>query len=116
MAKESIAKVFAVEKGAQGILWVLIFTMVSLLALGLLLVWINIERTKLSYHQTILEKELGIRKALNSQLANERDNLLAPKYLGDRAEKLGLFVAKPGQIRRIGQADEEEPAQVKVLP
>ncbi len=88
------------EKG-QGMVFALVASILSLLALGLLLVWVNIERTKLAYRQNALQREVDKREELNSKLGIERDHLLSPQQLGERAAGMGLFNAKPGQIRRI---------------
>ncbi len=88
------------EKG-QGMVFALVASILSLLALGLLLVWVNIERTKLAYRQNSLQREVDKREELNAKLGIERDHLLSPQQLGERAADMGLFNAKPGQIRRV---------------
>ncbi len=107
----NFGRISASVQNSQGLLLATVLAIFSLLGLGLILVWTNIERTKLAYSQIVLEKELVERRIINARLATERDNLLSPKYLGDRAEGLGLYVAKPGQIRRIEQG--EKNLQVK---
>jgi hypothetical protein len=72
-----------------------------LAALALSLVWMNIERTKLSYRLRNLQNEMEQAIDLNAKLNVEREHLLSPHELGKKAETLGLGAAKPGQIRRI---------------
>ncbi len=74
------------------------------LGLGLASVWLNIERMDLAYDLRNLEKERDRKSALLVKLEVERDNLASPHRLRKLAEKYGLTVATPGQIR---SGDEE---------
>ena len=79
----------------------LVLAVLFFLALALFLVWLNIERTKLAYSVQTLQTEVDARGELHSKLLVERDHLLSPQQLGNRAATMGLQIAKPGQIRRM---------------
>jgi hypothetical protein len=85
----------------QGLVLALILSLASLAAIGLLLVWLNLERTKLAYKARNLQHEAEQARDLNSKLSVEREHLLSPAQLGKKAELMGLGPAKPGQIRRM---------------
>ena len=95
------------EQGGQSLILALVFSVATLAALGLSLVWLNIERTKLAYQVRTLQHEMEQVLDLNSKLSIEREHLLSPHELGRKAEKMGLGAAKPGQIRRM-----QEPSAV----
>lgn len=69
------------------------------LGLGLASVWLNIERMDLAYDLRKMEKERDRKAALLVKLEVERDNLASPYRLRKLADKYGLTVATPGQIR-----------------
>jgi hypothetical protein len=79
----------------------IILSAAMLAALALLLVWLNIERTKLAYRVRVLQHEVDERLDLNAKLSVERELLLSPRELGKKAELMGLGPAKTGQIRRL---------------
>lgn len=79
----------------------LIFSALSLLALGLVLVWLNLERAKLSYRLNTLQRELRSLVEYNTKVTIERDHLLSPAELGRKAADIGLHTARPGQLRRL---------------
>lgn len=85
----------------------IIFAVLGCIALGLALTWINTERTKLSYTDS-LQNAVKTKQDLHNNLIFERENLLSPKSLGRLAEKLQLYTAKPGQVRRMDIAPKEE--------
>ncbi len=74
------------------------------LGLGLLLVWINIERVDMAYGFKKLQTELEAREAHADKLQIERDNLVSPYRLRQKAQELGLGPARSGQIRRVHTA------------
>jgi hypothetical protein len=82
----------------------MIVSFMGSLALGLTLVWLNLERTRLAYDIRNMQREVSIRADLGAQRQAEREYLLSPHVLGAKAEELGLFTAKPGQVRRMGLA------------
>lgn len=88
------------EERKQGVVLALLVSMTTLAALALLLIWLNLERTKLAYQVRVLQRERETRQDANSRLSLERERLSSPRALGKRAETLGLGPAKPGQIRK----------------
>ena len=73
-------------------------------ALGLGLVLVSIERTELGYGVRRLEGMVRTRTDHSYELEVERSRLLSPYILEQKAAKLGMRAAKPGQIRRMGNA------------
>ncbi len=71
------------------------------IALGLTLVWVNIERVDLAYELKTLERELQDKQEQHSKLLVERQYLLAPATLRDRAEQAGLRPPRRNQIRML---------------
>ena len=94
----------------QNLVLALIVSGAMLAALGLTLVWLNIERTKLAYRTRVLQHEADERIDLRAKLSVEREHLLAPGELGKKAEALGLGPAKAGQIRRLDNQAGVNPA------
>ena len=80
----------------------------------LVLVWLNIERTKLAYQERAMLRDLEVRADLRGKLQVERAHLLSPLELGKKATRFGLHTAKSGQIRRMGKA-KEAPARQEGL-
>lgn len=89
------------EGNGQRLVLALVISVTTLAALGLTLVWLNIERTKLAYRMRTLQHEVDARIDLNAKLSVEREHLLSPRELGKKAEVMGLGPAKTGQIRRL---------------
>ncbi len=89
--------------GAAGRGWVLALALsvATGLALGLALVWVNIERTNIGYGVRRLQGELDGRLAHTTKLEVERDRLLSPYALDRKAKELGMRPAKSGQNRRM---------------
>ena len=83
--------------------WMLAFVLSLLfsLVIGLLLIWLSIERTDKAYAIRQLQSGLAERTMLKSKLEVERDRLLAPHILRQKAAELGMSEAKSGQIRRM---------------
>lgn len=71
------------------------------IVLGLCLVWINIERVDLAYDLKRLERDLQQSREQNSKLQVERQYLLAPATLRERAERMGLRPPNREQIRML---------------
>lgn len=71
------------------------------IALGLALVWVNIERVDLAYELKTLERELQEKQDQHSKLQVERHFLLAPASLRARAESAGLRPPHRDQIRTL---------------
>jgi cell division protein FtsL len=93
------------------------FSLLTLLALGLGLTWVNIERVDMAYELKRLQTEIDAQEALISKLEVERNTLLTPERLRVLATQYGLTQARPGQIRRLSLAGEELPSPVlKAVP
>lgn len=92
------------SQGSGGWLLALIVSALSSLVMGLTLVWLNIERMDMAYNLRRFHAEIEDRRNLKAKLEVERDRLLSPYELGRKATALGMRDAKPGQIRRIGDA------------
>jgi len=72
------------------------------LSLGLVRVWVNVERVDLAYELEKLQKDLEENRQLRSKLRVERDNLLSSCNLRSIAEKQGLNEPQADQVRRLG--------------
>ena len=71
------------------------------LALGLAVVWLNIERVDMAYRLKTLQVEFDARSSHSAKMRLERDNLLSPMRLREKSEEFGLAPAQSGQIRRM---------------
>lgn len=89
-------------QGTSGWLLGIIILAVSGLILSLAVVWLNISRMDMGYNLKALQTEFEARESLSDKLRIERDNLLSPYTLGQKASEYGLQPATPGQIRRMG--------------
>lgn len=88
------------------------FSLLVLLALGLALTWVNIERVDMAYELKRLQTDIDSQQALIGKLEVERNTLLTPERLRTLAREYGLNHARPGQIRRLSEAGEELPSPV----
>ena len=98
------------EGRGQNLVLALVISFAALVALGLTLVWMNIERTKMAYRMRTLQREADEQTELNAKLSVEREHLLSPRILGGKATGMGLGPAKAGQIRRLDARTIEVPA------
>lgn len=83
------------------------FSVLTLLALGFGLTWVNIERVDMAYELKRIQTEIDSQEALISKLEVERNTLLTPERLRILATQYGLTQARPGQIRRLSMTGEE---------
>ncbi len=79
----------------------MIISLLFSLATGVVLIWISIARNDLGYEIFKLQKEIDNGLAHITKLEVERDSLLSPYVLHEKAKDLGLRIADPGQIRRL---------------
>jgi hypothetical protein len=99
-----------IAEGTQrGILLVLIVSVMGSVALGLTLVWLNTERTRLALRAHALQQELEAHQELNAKLEVEHASLVSPDVLMKKAGSLGLRAALPGEIRRMESVAPLEP-------
>ena len=68
-------------------------------------VWINVERTNIGYRLKEMKAALGKLETHSAKLEVARDNLLSPDRLSAEAEKLGMALAAPGQLRYLEDSD-----------
>lgn len=94
------AAVFQKANG-RGWLLVLAWGVIACMSMGLVLVWVNIERMDTNYFINIAQNTLKDRKSLRGKLQVERDRLLSPYELRRRAEEFGMTEPRPGQVRRL---------------
>lgn len=88
------------------------FSLFCLLALGLGLTWVNIERVDMAYELKRLQTEIEAQESLIAKLEVERNTLLTPERLRVLAREYGLTQARPGQIRRLTEVGDELPSPV----
>ncbi len=89
------------KKENRGFSFLVFASIFGSLGLGLMLVWLNIERVDLAYEVRTHQTELDKKNQYITKLNVERDNLMAPARLRELARDLDLGPAQPGQIRRI---------------
>ena len=77
------------------------FSLALLLAFGLGLVWVNIERVDLAYELNKIQRQIDEMETLSAKLEVERNTLVTPARLRELAKEHGLGPARPGQIRRV---------------
>ncbi|MCR5814339.1 MAG: hypothetical protein K6G15_07595 [Desulfovibrio sp.] len=89
------------RRGGRG--WILAFALgiLSLLIMLLIHVWTNIERVDTSYFITRAQQEIADRHEHLAKLEIERERLLTPHELKQKAVGYGMHEAYPGQIRRL---------------
>jgi hypothetical protein len=110
--KEEGASLFAPRKAPagqeqrRGLILALLVSVMGSVALGLTLVWLNTERTRLALRAHALQREAADRMELNAKLEVERTYLLSPAVLSEKAAALGLRAALPGEIRRLEKEEE----------
>lgn len=84
------------------------FSLALLLAFGLGLVWVNIERVDLAYELNKIQRQIDEMETLSAKLEVERNTLVTPARLRELAKERGLGPARPGQIRRVAASGEIE--------
>jgi cell division protein FtsL len=84
---------------SRRLFWLTALFGISGLVLGLMVVWVNIERLDLAYELKQLQTELERKTDLQAKLEVERMNLLSSSRLRTLAEESDLRQARPGQIR-----------------
>ena len=78
------------KNNPKSIVLALTATMSMALILGLISVWINIERVDRAYELRRMEKKLSEQEALADKLEVEKNNLLSPLRLRELAKKFGF--------------------------
>lgn len=102
-------RVPSAQEPQRGILLLLIVSVLGCVALGLTLVWLNTERTRLALRAHALQREMEERQELRAKLEVEHASLVSPAVLIKKAASLGLRPALPGEIRRMERESAPEP-------
>lgn len=97
----TVKKAPARQSGRAGWLLALILEIILIPIFGLILVWSGIERTDTTYFINIAQTEVRERQALRAKLEVERERLLSPYILRQRAEEFGMRPPEAGQVRRM---------------
>ena len=87
--------------GSGGWFLMLLLSILFSLINGMALTWLSIDRSDTAYLIERIQKQTDAARAHVAKLEVERDSLLSPYILGKTAERLGMSMADPGQIRRI---------------
>ncbi len=74
---------------------------ISAVILGLALVWLNLERVDLGYKHKARLDLLAERRSMGEKLEVEKERLLSPQILMQKARAMGKNDARPGQVRRM---------------
>ncbi len=88
-----------IERGSSGWNLFIVLGTLSAMFMSLVLVWVNIERMDTSYFINTLQIDIRERQSHKAKLEVEREYLLSPHELGRKAEALGLYQPKIGQVR-----------------
>ena len=81
-----------------------LFTLMALmfsLIMGMTVTWINVGSRGIASDIHTMQCQAEAARNHIAKLEVERDSLLSPYILGKTAERLGMAMADPGQIRRI---------------
>lgn len=87
--------------GSGGWFLMFILSIMFSLMLGIALTWLSIDGNDTAYNIQNIIRQTEAAQAHVAKLEVERDSLLSPYVLGKTAEKLGMNMADPGQIRRL---------------
>ena len=94
-------KVHSSTLGTGGWFLILIVAILFSFSLSVYSMWIRIDTQEAAYDIQRLQQEYREAQIHISKLETEKDSLLSPYTLGKTAEKLGMSMADPGQIRRL---------------
>lgn len=97
----TIKKMNIKAPGRKGWLLVLTLEIIAIPVFWLALVWSGIERTDTTYFINIAQNEVRERQTLHAKLEVERERLLSPYLLRQRADEFGMREPVPGQVRRM---------------
>ncbi len=83
--------------------WVLLLIVFILIlaALSINMLRLRNEKTRLSYDIYTIQQEITSTNKMIGKLEVERDRFLSPYILNKQAQRLGLDIAGPGQVRRL---------------
>lgn len=89
------------KKHRRGLIFLFALGILSLLIMLLVHVWINIERVDTSYYIMQVQGEIKDRRDHLAKLEVERERLLTPHELRNKAIEYGMHEPFVGQIRRM---------------
>ncbi len=89
------------SRGGRGWIFGFALGVLSLLIMLMIHVWTNIERVDTTYFISTIQKEIAERRDLFAKLEVERERLLTPQELRQKALKYGMHEPYVGQIRRL---------------
>ena len=84
-----------------------LFTLMALMfsiIMGMAVTWINVGSRSIATDIHKMQCQTEAARTHIAKLEVERDSLLSPYILGKTAERLGMGIADPGQIRRIEES------------
>lgn len=87
--------------GSGGWFLLLLMALIFSITMGLAVTWINMGSNSTAASIQRLQQKVDAARSHVAKLEVERDSLLSPYILGKTAERLGMSMADPGQIRRI---------------
>lgn len=88
-------------RGGRGWIFAFALGILTFLILLLIHVWLNIERVDTSYFITRAQAEIKNKRSHLAKLEVERERMLTPHELRQKAAELQMHEASPGQTRRI---------------
>lgn len=89
------------RRGGRGWIFGLALGVLCLLIMLLILVWTNIERFDISYFIPNVQKEITDRRDHLAKLEVERERLLTPHELRQKALQYSMHEPYAGQVRRL---------------
>ena len=89
------------RQGGRGWLLGMVLGILSLMVMGLVLVWTNIERMDTTFFINRAQSEIRERREHLAKLEVEKERLLSPYELRRKATEYGLHAPKTGQIRQM---------------
>ncbi|MCQ2444248.1 MAG: hypothetical protein MJ061_01970 [Mailhella sp.] len=86
--------------------WLLSLIIILLFAITAMIArsYLDVSRTNIALSIQSAKENIQAAQAHIDKLEVERDSLLSPFAIGKTAERLGMSLADPGQIRRIGSS------------
>ncbi len=93
------------KRGSTGWLLCIVLGVLSAILMGLIMVWISIERMDTNYFINTLQVDKRSKLAHKAKLEVELEFLLSPNELGRKADVFGLHRPKAGQVRWRNQTE-----------
>lgn len=87
--------------GTKAWVWLFVGSVVLNLALIVMVAWMSTQKIQMGYSLKQMHTSYGSKQDHASKLVVERDNLLSPYNLREKAAEFGMRTARPGEIRRM---------------